>query len=253
MRQTSIVQRAFRPALVGLLFLVVVLLLASNRSFADGAADALLLETVHKKESAFWQSMQREEQEGFLDRLSNLLVAERKLISLTVEGKVYGASSAYLATELKNKFECIFMVADDTIHTTESLDFITVPWKPGQKLKVHTVWSASQVESIEFYTGDPSEMHQNGYKNVHKVPFDPRTGLLDYKPSYQNHHQLLFAILKPKNDKYYRKFVFVVGALQQFPQTTYKGKPIVTGDLQEKFRYVSYSRARERPPACKNV
>ncbi|MBX9689668.1 MAG: hypothetical protein K2X27_23355 [Candidatus Obscuribacterales bacterium] len=165
-----------------------------------------------KREREFFKLASDENQIG-LTAMNNSMKAleesEIKLLSLEIRGKRYAPTSFYLAPKISNGFECSMIFADDTIHTCEGTSFTTVPMRSGDKIKVLSAWSFADCESFRFYSGNPGEMHNSGYKKVSEVRFDPKTGLLDYKFTTHN-HELLFALIKVRSDAFFRKFVFVI-------------------------------------------
>jgi hypothetical protein len=97
--------------------------------------------------------------------------------------------------------------ADDTAHTLEFPEaYQAISLKAPAKLKVN-VDPRYSLTQMEFYTGNHDAMHGAGNPEKLAVQAD---GTLDFQFFGSEKEQVLFAIVKGKGDRLYKKYVWVV-------------------------------------------
>jgi hypothetical protein len=171
------------------------------------AANEQTLKQVHDAEAKFIKA-QDDRPSIDWDGLRKLESLEKKLFVLKLGGRPYLATHVFKSHNLKGGFDLSSIVADDTIHVTEG-DFTAIKCKAKDGFKVDIAWRADSLSHCDFYLGHPGQMHADGYRSVVKLAFKGGSVTLPVKMPKRD--MLLFAIVKPKNDDYF-KFVFVVRA-----------------------------------------
>lgn len=175
------------------------------------------LRAANDAEDKFFNNLH--EGDPSVDEKSHVDVEEkgRKLIRLRCNGVDYVPLAADVCTDLVDKFKCSWNGGDSVLDSYFYLygspswySHSIVPYQARQTMQIKMAWEPGQLEQLDFYTGDPGEMHQNGYKNVLKLNFDKATGQLNYKARDPSKQQALFVLIKAKDEKRFRRFVFVV-------------------------------------------
>lgn len=175
---------------------------------AGFAAESPKLEHARKVKSELDKALRNEDQ-NILPKLNAFSEAQKPLLRIRLDGKEYQATAVYFGPEIKARFQCSTIYADDTIHATEGLAFIGIPWHPQAQLSLVSEWPMHSFERLEFWAGEPGPMHDSGYSIVRPVPL--KDGRLIYSPpDHRWHDDLIFCILRIKGEDLYRKFVFVV-------------------------------------------
>jgi hypothetical protein len=186
--------------------LVILIALMSLVSILPGyGADEKLLKQIHDVEIEICKN---EDETAAPDRdgLRRLASLQKKLFVLNQRGRRYFADYVFKSDKLKNGFDLSSSFADDTIHVTE-LDCNPIACNFGDAFKVETIWRVDSLSRCDFYLGDPGQMHVDGYRGV--VKLDYRGGVVHLPAKMPRRDMLLFAIVKPKSNEYF-KFVFVV-------------------------------------------
>lgn len=145
-----------------------------------------------------------------MDRVAGKLIY---LTPLSAPTQKYQKAVIFDCYELK-KLICQGYSADDTAHTLEFLDVVQViPLRRTDKLKVN-VDTGYKTTQLDFYTGNSEAMH--GGKPLQKLKIKT-DGTLDFRFVSSTKDQVLFAIVKGKGDRLYKKYVWVIRKSSQTP------------------------------------
>lgn len=177
----------------------------SDSNVESTASSRDLLKQMRDAESV-WNKRQDDSAVPDFEGWQKLMNFEKNAFVIVQNGKDNFAANVFKSPTVKNNFDLSSFVADDTIHVTESMDYSTMSVEPGERLAIKMAWEAGSLSRFDFYLGQPGEMHQNGYHSVQKLRTTRNTVQLPHK--LPEGHFLLFAIVKPKQDQFF-KFVFV--------------------------------------------
>lgn len=132
----------------------------------------------------------------------------KRLLVLTDGQDTYPAVDVYMCTEPEDEFECRFIHADDTIHTTEFPGrFVPVQVSPDTPL--HLTCPDATCPSTTFHLGDPALMHDTGYEDVKTVPVS-EAGVLSLPTLAPDTRYVLFTLVRNPGEKMVRKYVWVI-------------------------------------------
>jgi hypothetical protein len=172
------------------------------------AADKQLIERVQQAEKNFLRA-QDDKPAIDMQAYGKVVDLEKQLLTISLKKSKYLPCTVYKAEKLNRDFDLSALFADDTIHTTEG-DYTAIKCSTQDALDVQMAWQPEELARCDFYLGDPGKMHENGYKTVIKLPFS--SGRLQLPKAIAKRDMVLFAILKPKRNLDFFKFVFVIRA-----------------------------------------
>ena len=171
-----------------------------------GAADIRLLKQVHDAERSFAHNADSDSPSLPFEAWGRLSTLEKRLLTLESGANRYSANYFCQSPVLKRDFDLTSWIADDTIHVTEA-EYVPIICQAGQRLRVKAAWDKTVLTRLDFYLGNPGQMHFDAYKRVQKLEL--RSDSLHLPKQLENRDLILFAIVKAKGEDY-RKFVFVI-------------------------------------------
>jgi hypothetical protein len=137
--------------------------------------------------------------------LNEIQKSVSKKIYLSFNGMIVLPAYITFGSELRNRFECVNVFADDTIHVTE-LDFPETEFRPDEKVRLSI--DKSFINVTGFYIGDPGIMHDSGYRKIKKIKVE--NDFLDLISVKENRELILFTIIKSKETKCFYKVVWII-------------------------------------------
>lgn len=183
---------------------------------ADKRAALQALKVVIEGEEQYYSTLSDEDQSKQSKFATALEKKERLLLSIRSGGITYLPLAVEAAPVLKD-YKCSFRGEDAVLDSCFYLygepswySKSIIPYAKSQHMIVEMPWHSDQLERFDVYSGDPHEMHANGYKHIIKLGFDRQTGQIQYKASNVATDQALFIIMKAKTEKCFRRFTFVV-------------------------------------------
>jgi hypothetical protein len=107
---------------------------------------------------------------------------------------------------IEEDFRCIGMFPDDTEHV---LLFEKISNSIERKVSLNVQSSEEYRDyKIRLFVIDPVDLNINGYRNVEQIPLSKKIALANEDKEGQE--LLIFSIIKGKNDRLYKKLVWIV-------------------------------------------
>ncbi|MFC1743782.1 hypothetical protein ACFL35_07285 [Candidatus Riflebacteria bacterium] len=187
------------------LFLLTVFLFCDNSVFAFANDPVKRLKNLEEQLFSLKDEPVSEQPFKLLEQMQSVA---KKLLFIRFDKQNYYATAIYF-TRKPEKFVCRYLMADDTIHTTEfPLTEPAIPCGEDALLQLK-LFSGYEIEPPVFYTGDPGEMHTFAYKKIIKIPL-LKGGIVRIKLRRTDKRQLLFTIIRDQWTGLFRKYVWIL-------------------------------------------